>query len=373
MGLAEAAQATIWFETMTHRSATSTKLKANAAMRSWLVGLGAVACFSLIGGLGCTRSASEPSGAADPSPAKLSANGAAPLRVTATVGMVADLVRNIGGERVVVTQICGTGVDPHLYKVTRDDVLALRNADMVFYSGLMLEGKMADVLAKEGKSRPVVAVAEAVEGSQLLEPEGFSGHADPHVWMDVSLWARCAELVADKLVQFDAAGEAIYRSNAQAYQAQLARLHAYGQQTLGSIPEQRRILVTSHDAFNYFGRAYGLEVLGVQGISTESEAGLQRINELVKLLVNRKIHTVFVESSVASDNLEALVEGAQSMGHEVRIGQHELFSDAMGEPGTYEGTYIGMLDHNITLVAEGLGGQAPAAGLNGQLNKLSTH
>lgn len=319
---------------------------------------------------GCNGSSRE-SGANSPSAEMTSQRAVtaeSPLRVTATVGMVADLVRNVGGERVVVTQICGSGVDPHLYKVTRDDVGALRSADLVFYAGLMLEGKMSDTLVKEARTRPVVAVTEALDESTLLEPDDFGGHFDPHVWMDVSAWSQCVDVIADELSRFDAAGESIYRENAKAYQEALAKLHAYGQQAIASIPEASRILVTSHDAFNYFGRAYGLEVLGVQGISTESEAGLQRINGLVNLLVDKNVKSVFIESSVSSDNIEALVEGARAQGHEVRIGEQELFSDAMGEAGTYEGTYVGMLDHNITVVARGLGGDAPATGLNGKLS-----
>ena len=294
-----------------------------------------------------------------------------PLKVTATVGMVADLVRNVGGDRVSVTQICGSGVDPHMFKATRDDLLVIRRADVVFYSGLMLEGKMSDVLVKEARSRPVIAVTEALEGSVLLEPEDFAGHFDPHVWMDVSAWSKCVDVVANELSSFDPDGESVYRTNATAYQVELASLHEYGKKVIASIPESGRILVTSHDAFNYFGRAYGLRVLGVQGISTESEAGLQRINDLVNLLVNKRVKSVFIESSVSADNIEALVEGAKAKGREVKIGERELFSDAMGEDGTYEGTYIGMLDHNITMVTRGLGGDAPAAGLNGKLKKYS--
>ena len=285
-----------------------------------------------------------------------------PLKVTATVGMVADLVRNVGGERVEVSQICGSGVEPHLYKTTRDDVVVMRKADLVFYSGLMLEGKMSDTLVKEARTRPVIAVTEAIDENVLLEPEDFAGHFDPHVWMDVAAWSKCVDVVAAELSKFDPAGSAVYQKNASDYQAKLAKLDAYGK-------EGSRILVTSHDAFNYFGRAYGLEVLGVQGISTESEAGLQRINDLVALLVDKDVKSVFIESSVSADNIEALVEGAKSKGSEVKIGEQALFSDAMGETGTYEGTYVGMLDHNITLVTRGLGGSAPASGLNGKLRQ----
>ncbi|TWU39667.1 Periplasmic zinc-binding protein TroA precursor [Novipirellula artificiosorum] len=281
--------------------------------------------------------------------------------------MVADIVRHVGQQHVQVTQIIGAGVDPHLHKASRDDVLAMMNSDVTFYSGLMLEGKMADTFENMAKSKPVIAVTEKIDEAYLLEPEDVRGHHDPHVWMDVSAWSRCVEVVAETLSAFDPPHADDYRSNAEVYSQQLVRLHQYGLQAIGSIPADRRVLITSHDAFNYFGRAYGLEVLGVQGLSTESEAGLQRINELVKRIVDQQVKAVFIESSVPPNNINALIEGAKSKGYDVRIGG-ELFSDAMGAGGTYEGTYVGMLDHNITLVARSLGGTAPATGMLGKLS-----
>ncbi|MEM9645854.1 MAG: zinc ABC transporter substrate-binding protein [Planctomycetota bacterium] len=291
-----------------------------------------------------------------------------PIKISATVGMVADIVRSVGGEHVAVSQICGSGVDPHLHKTTRDDVLLLMESDMIFYSGLMLEGKMSDTLIRMARSKPVIALTEAIDESVLLEPDDFEGHFDPHVWMDVSAWANCINVVRDSLSDASPDHADDFAENATSLGKQLAELHAYGLKSLASVPEESRVLVTSHDAFNYFGRAYGLEVLGVQGISTESEAGLQRINDLVDLLVSKNVQAVFVESSVSPKNIQALVEGAKAKGHEVKIGEKELFSDAMGVDGTYEGTYIGMLDHNITLVTRGLGGDAPATGFHGKLS-----
>ena len=290
-----------------------------------------------------------------------------PIQVIATVGMVADIVRNVGGEHVEVTQIMGAGVDPHLYKATRDDVQTIMDGDIVFYCGLMLEGKMADTLVKVARSKPVFAVTELIDESELLEPEDLEGHYDPHLWMDIESWSRCVDAVAHALAEFDRNHEEDYRMSAEKYCQQLAELHAYGVQSLDSIPKESRVLITSHDAFNYFGRAYGLEVQGVQGISTESEAGLLRVNELVETIVSRNVQAVFVESSVSRKNIDALVEGAQSRGHHVTVGG-ELFSDAMGQAGTYEGTYIGMLDHNITVTARALGGTAPAKGMQGLLS-----
>ena len=292
-----------------------------------------------------------------------------PIQIVATVGMVADLAREVGGEHVEVSQICGTGVDPHLYKASRDDVAALSRADMVFYSGLMLEGKMTDVLIKMARKRPVIAVTEVVDEAVLLEPEDMAGHYDPHLWMDVSAWSKCAEAVANSLAEYDPDNAESYSENASKLIDQLESLHEYGKQAIGSIPEGSRVLVTSHDAFNYLGRAYGLEVQGVQGISTESEAGLQRVSALVDLLVQKNVKAVFVESSVPRKSIDSLIEGCRSRGHEVVVGG-ELFSDAMGEEGTYEGTYIGMLDHNITTIAQALGGSVPQRGLN---QKLTEH
>ncbi|QDV74225.1 metal ABC transporter solute-binding protein, Zn/Mn family [Botrimarina mediterranea] len=288
-------------------------------------------------------------------------------RVVATTGMVADMVRRIAGDAVEVTQIMGAGVDPHLYKATRDDVATILDADAVFYSGLLLEGKMADTFVKVGRSRPVYAVTELIDESKLLTPDGAEGHADPHVWMDVATWAGGIPVVRDALVELLPEMSETFAENSAAYETQLAELHAYARTKIATIPTSARVLVTSHDAFNYFGRAYDLEVLGVQGLSTESEAGLQRVNELVSLLVDRKVAAVFVESSVSPKNIRALIDGAASRGHEVVIGG-ELFSDAMGAAGTTEGTYVGMIDHNVTTVVRSLGGEADACGFTGKLS-----
>lgn len=316
-------------------------------------------------------------GAADGAAASVSEAAAAggdgarsyPYRIAATTGMVADLARQVAGDRGAVTAIIGEGVDPHLYVPTRSDAAALMEADVVFYSGLLLEGKMTDTLIRVARSgRPVHAVTELVDDSLLLQPEEFAGHFDPHLWMDVAGWIHAVDAVAAALAAFDPAAESGYRERAAAYTATLEELHAYARRVLGTIPEPQRILVTAHDAFNYFGRAYGLEVAGIQGMSTESEAGLDRINRLVDLLVAREIGAVFVETTIADRNVRALLEGAAARGHRVVVGG-ELFSDAMGQPGTYEGTYVGMLDHNVTTVARALGGAAPEGGFQGRLTR----
>lgn len=290
-----------------------------------------------------------------------------PLTVVATTGMIADVVRAVAGEHAEVRQLMGEGVDPHLYKATRSDVTAMLRADLVFYNGLLLEGKLTDALVRVATSgRPVTAVTEAVDESSLLEPPEFAGLFDPHLWMDPSAWALTVPVVRDQLARADPEHADIYAANAEAYLTQLEALDAYAERVLASVPEDLRILVTAHDAFNYLGRRYGFEVTGIQGLSTESEAGLKRIEDLVDLLVERDIPAVFVETTISERSIRALIAGAADRGHEVRIGG-KLFSDAMGAPGTYEGTYVGMIDHNVSTIAAALGGEVPAGGLNGRL------
>lgn len=289
-----------------------------------------------------------------------------PMKIGATVGMVADIAREVAGDRAQVTHIIGSGVDPHVYNPTRGDVAVLLKSDIIFYAGLLLEGQMADVLVKIARRRPVIAVTERLQSDFLLH-DAQTKHDDPHVWMDVSGWMKAVEVVAASMVEFDPPGAPVYRGNAERFMGELQQLDTYVRKTIASIPDQQRILVTAHDAFNYMSRAYGIEVLGIQGISTESEAGLKDINRIIDVLVERRVPAVFVESSVSDKNVKALIEGASSRGHQVVIGG-ELFSDAMGPPGTYEGSYVGMIDHNATIIARALGGNAPPGGMQGKLS-----
>jgi manganese/zinc/iron transport system substrate-binding protein len=277
--------------------------------------------------------------------------GEFPIRAVCTTGMVADLVKNVGGDHVAVTQLMGEGVDPHLYKASPGDASALNGADVIFYSGLHLEGKMADLFERMAAKKPTVAVTKGFDKDNVLDTE--DGAHDPHVWFDVSLWRKCVDVVRDALVKFDPKHAKEYESRAADYGKQLDALHDEAKATLAKIPADRRVLVTAHDAFRYFGRAYDVEVRGIQGISTDSEAGVKEINALVDLLVKRKIKAVFVETSVSERNIKALVEGCHSRGHEVKIGG-ELFSDAMGKDGTPEGTYPGMVRHNVETIAKAL-------------------
>ena len=278
-------------------------------------------------------------------------SGEYPIRIVCTTGMVADLVRKIGGESVAVTQMMGDGVDPHLYKASPGDVSLLSQADAIFYSGLHLEGKMTDVFERMARKKPTIAVADAIPAGKRIDNDGSS--FDPHVWFDVSLWREAAGVVRDRMKEFDPPHADAFQKRADEYQSELAKLHDDAKVQLQTIPKDRRVLVTAHDAFRYFGRAYDLEVKGIQGISTESEAGLKDVNDLVAFLVERKIKAVFVESSVPDKNVRALIEGCRARGHEIAIGG-ELFSDAMGKPGTPEGTYVGMVRHNVETIVKAL-------------------
>jgi len=301
-----------------------------------------------------------------PAPCRAAFSGAYPYQAAGTVGMVADIVRQVAGENAQVTAIIGAGVDPHTYSPTRGDVAALMKSDIVFYSGLLLEGQMTEVLNKISKRRPVIAVTEQLVGTYVIQ-DAATSHHDPHVWMDVQGWMKAVEAVRDALSDFDPPNAPYYSASAAAYLTGLKKLDDYARAVIASIPEAQRVMITAHDAFSYMGRAYGLTVMGIQGISTESEAGLKDINRIVDELVARKIPAVFVETSVSDKNVHALVEGARSRGHAVRIGG-SLFSDAMGPAGTYEGTYVGMIDHNVTTIARALGGQAPEKGMQGKLS-----
>jgi len=290
--------------------------------------------------------------------------------IVTTCTMVTDIVKNIAGEKAQVIGLMKEGVDPHLYKPTREDLVTLSQANVIFYSGLMLEGRMADSFAKMGRQGiACYAVTELIDQEYLLEPEDFDGHWDPHVWNDVAAWISASKAVGQSLSQIDPANAATYEANTTAYVAELEKLNAYAKKSIASIPEKSRVLITAHDAFNYFARAYGIEVKAAQGVTTESEAAISDIQALVDFVIERDIKAIFVENITSDRNLQAILEGAKAKGHTVEIGG-ELFSDATGPAGTYEGTYIGMVDHNITLITNKLGGQAPAKGLNG---KLSAH
>ena len=313
-------------------------------------------------------------GSGDATPIKTTSSGGfsgekdSTPKIVTTVGMVTDIVREVVGDRGEVIGLLSEGIDPHLYKATREDMQQLNKADVIFYGGLMLEGRMEESLKKLRSGKPVVGVSESLEKASLRKPPEFDGHFDPHVWMDVKLWSQCVDAVTTTMREHDSKHAAEFTERAKAYQQKLGKLDDYVRQSIQSIPEQQRVLVTAHDAFGYFARAYGMEVKSVQGISTESEAGVADVNSLVDFLVDRKIGAIFVESSVSDKGLRAVIEGAGKRGWTVKVGG-ELFSDAMGSAGTYEGTYVGMIDHNATTITRALGGQAPDGGFRSTQEK----
>jgi manganese/zinc/iron transport system substrate-binding protein len=276
-----------------------------------------------------------------------------PIRAVATTGMVGDLVRNIGGERVQVTDLMGPGVDPHLYKASAGDVERLQGADIVFYSGLNLEAAMGEVLERMQGRVKAVAVTSGIDTAQLLPSDVYENQHDPHLWFDVELWQQTAAKVRDALIELDASSADTYRANADRYIGELEQLHSYVSEQAKRVPAEQRVLITAHDAFRYFGRAYGFEVRGLQGISTAAEAGTADVQALADFIAERRIRAVFVESSVPQRTIEAVQAAVQARGFEVRIGG-QLYSDAMGDPGTPEGSYAGMVRHNIDTIVAGL-------------------
>lgn len=275
------------------------------------------------------------------------------LYVVATTGMVADMIAHIGGADVTVDALMGPGVDPHLYKATQGDLSRLQKADLVVYNGLHLEGKMGEILEKLGRTKPVVAISAGIPEAKLLEDTLFQGNFDPHIWFDVSLWAAAIPALTEALATSDSSLREVFERNGKAYQLELELLHDWVRDTLAVLPADKRVVVTAHDAFSYFGRAYDLEVRGLQGISTLSEFGLRDRVDLVNFLVERQIGAVFVETSVSTKNITSIIEGCRQKGHEVRIGG-QLFSDAMGAPDTPEGTYTGMVRANVRTIIESL-------------------
>ena len=279
-----------------------------------------------------------------------------PIRAVATTGMIGDLVRNIGGERVDLTVLMGPGIDPHLYKASEGDVIKLGEADVLFYNGQHLEAGLSRVLERMSETRLVVAVSQTIEPSVLIAPPEFKGNNDPHIWLDVGLWITAAGQVRDTLTSMDPIHAEIYTRNARAYLAELDALDQYVRDQAARLPAEKRVLITAHDAFNYFGKAYGFEVRGLQGISTSSEASTLDVQELAEFIAARQIPAVFVESSVPQRTIQAVQAAVQARGYDVRLGG-ELYSDAMGSAGTPEGTYIGMVKHNIDTIVGALLGE----------------
>lgn len=274
--------------------------------------------------------------------------------IVTTTTMLTDLVQVIGGDYVTVEGLMGAGIDPHLYKPSAGDVNKMSKARLIIYNGLHLEGKMSDVFAQMQKAGvATLAVGETLDKSRLLESEEFDGNYDPHIWFDVENWMLVVAKVKEALIALEPAHKEQFEQNAAAYISKLNALHSYVQAQAKRVPEQSRVLITAHDAFNYFGRAYGFEVKGLQGISTAAEAGTADVRELADFIVQNKIAAIFVETSVPKKTIEALQEAVKARGFQVQIGG-ELFSDSLGEPGTPTGTYTGTIEHNINTIVKAL-------------------
>ena len=271
----------------------------------------------------------------------------------ATTGMIADTVQQVGGERVQVIALMGPGVDPHLYQASEGDVTRMASADIIFYNGLHLEAAMTEGFERMHGRIQTVAVTHTIDQTTLLSPPEFEGAYDPHVWFDIQKWSKVVEAIRDSLIALDSAHTTTYQQNAERYLNELSQLDAYIKEQAQRVPPEQRVLITAHDAFNYFGKAYGFEVRGLQGISTATEAGTADVQALADFIAERQIRAIFVESSVPCRTIEAVQAAVRSRGFEVKIGG-ELFSDAMGQPGTPEGTYIGMLRHNIDTIVNAL-------------------
>jgi manganese/zinc/iron transport system substrate-binding protein len=282
--------------------------------------------------------------------------GGGEVDVVTTTNFITDTVRQIGGDRVSVRALMGPGVDPHLYKASAGDVSALREADVIFYGGLFLEAKMEEVFDEIGEARPVYAVTESIPRERLLRAPGGAPaeeEFDPHVWFDPTLWRYAALTVRDGLIEVDPEGAPVYRRNAARFLAELERLDRQSRRQLASIPAERRVLVTSHDAFRYLGRRYGIEVAAIQGLSTAAEATTEDIERIARLVADRGVKAVFIESSVPRQTVEAVLASAREQGQNAVVGG-ELYSDSAGELGTPEGTYQGMFEANVARLSQGL-------------------
>ena len=276
------------------------------------------------------------------------------LNIVTTTTMITDLVKNIGGDYINVQGLMGSGVDPHLYKASEGDVSKLVNADIIFYNGLHLEGKLVEVFEKMEKSNKTpIALAEEIDKSTLIGSDYFASNYDPHVWFNIEYFKLFANKVTKVLSEKDPENATNYIENEKIFLSKLDALQEQIKATIETLPQEKRILVTAHDAFNYFGKNYGFEVVGLQGLSTATEAGVQDVQKLAAFIIEKNVKAIFVESSVPKRTIEALQAAVKSKGHEVTIGG-TLYSDALGNAGTNEGTYIGMFEYNVNTIVNAL-------------------
>lgn len=275
------------------------------------------------------------------------------LNIVTTTTMITDLVKNIGKDSVNVQGLMGSGVDPHLYKASAGDVSKLTGADVVFYSGLHLEGKLVDVFEKMGRNSNTIALADVLDKNGLRGSEYFASNYDPHIWFNIEYWKQITNYLTEELGKLDPDNASFYEDNKEEYLKKLDTLEDEVRQTIATLPVEKRVLVTAHDAFNYFGNEYGFEVVGLQGLSTATEAGVQDVQKLAQLIIDKKVKSIFVETSVPKRTIEALQEAVKSKDYDVQIGG-TLYSDALGNSGTDEGTYIGMFRYNVNTIVAAL-------------------
>ncbi len=275
------------------------------------------------------------------------------IQIVTTIAQIGEPIEVIGGNRVEVKSLMGPGVDPHLYKATQGDIMTLQNADIILYNGLHLEGNMGEIFTKLQESKTTLAVGETIDEARLLKDE--NGATDPHIWFDLDIWKDALNSATELLKEYSPENADYFEQNKQNYFNKIEELKADATERLSSIPKEQRVLVTAHDAFGYFGRMFDIEVVGLQGLSTEDEVGLSDIQSTVDLLIEKQVPAVFVESSINQNSIQAVIEGASKAGLKVELGG-ELFSDAMGEAGTNEGTYLGMYQQNVDVIYQGLTG-----------------
>ena len=276
------------------------------------------------------------------------------LKVVTTTTMITDLVQNIGGNYIAVEGLMGSGVDPHLYKASEGDVNKIARADVIFYGGLHLEGKLVEVFEKMGSQNiNTIAVSDTLDKKTLIGSEYFASNYDPHIWFDVTNWELITQFVVKKLSEANPENQAIFKKNGEDYLNKLQALNVHIKSVIKTLPENKRILITAHDAFNYFGQAYGFEVVGLQGLSTATEAGVQDVQNLATFIIDKQVKAIFIESSVPKRTIEALQAAVQSKGFDVQIGG-TLYSDALGNAGTEEGNYIGMFRYNVNTIVNAL-------------------
>jgi len=281
-------------------------------------------------------------------------NTSGKLNIVTTTTMITDMITAIGGDKVEVKGLMGSGVDPHLYKASEGDVSKLSQADVIFYNGLHLEGKLEDIFEKmKHSNKETVALSNTLSKDKLITSENFASNYDPHIWFQIDYWIACTQYAVKELSRIDAENKAIYEANATEYISGLLALKQENLKLVESLPEEKRVLITAHDAFNYFGKAYNFQVVGLQGLSTATEAGVQDVQNLANFIIEKNVKAIFIESSVPKRTIKALQASVKAKGHQVEIGG-ELFSDALGSKGTPEGTYIGMYKHNISTIINAL-------------------